>query len=306
MNLPDQKVTGTIFNIQRYSIHDGPGIRSVIFFKGCPLHCAWCENPESIKPEIQLGFYARQCINCGACEKACPKEAINISSRERIDWAKCNDCGECGKVCPSLALQIIGETLSVEEVVARVLRDKVFFNRSGGGTTISGGEPTLQYNFLYNLLSALKNEAVHTVLETNGVIPWMKLKSLIHLTDIFYFDLKAIDSELHRELTGVENGQILENVKKLVETGVRVVYRLPMIPSLNISSDSIKQMAQFLDGISAAEVHLLPYHSLGTGKLGGIHTTQHTLSIADMSLAEAEKLRPFFERPGRRVLVGGA
>ncbi len=304
--IPDEGIFGTIFNIQRYCIHDGPGIRTTVFLKGCPMHCAWCENPESIRAKAQLGFYAKQCIGCGECERICPRGAIKIAREERIDWTKCNDCGQCVETCPGLALQMIGETLSVGEVVTRVLRDKPFFDRSGGGVTISGGEPTLQYDFLRALLSALKKEGLHTVLETNGFLSWEKLEALLDLVRIFYFDLKAIDPVKHREFTGVANDLILDNADKLKKMGARVVYRLPLIPFLNATLDSIRQLGSFLDDIGAAEIHLLPYHSLGTGKIGSIHTSQQALSIPDMKAEEAEALKSLLERPGRKIIVGGA
>ena len=303
--IPNEQITGTIFNVQRYCIHDGPGIRTTVFLKGCPMHCAWCENPESIQAKAQLGFYARQCIGCGECEKICPKEAIKIGRDERIDWLKCDNCGQCVKTCPGLALQMIGETLSVGEVVASVLRDKPFFVRSGGGATISGGEPTFQYDFLRALLSALKKEGIHTVLETNGFLPWEKLKPLIDLVHIFYFDLKAIDPVRHLELTGVPNDLNPRQRRKADENRSPGGLSFASYSIVECDPDSIRQMASFLDDIDAAEIHLLPYHSLGTGKIGSIHTSQQALSIQDMKHEEAEGLKSLFEKPGRKILVGG-
>jgi len=305
MNSPQKQLTGIIFNIQRYCLHDGPGIRTTVFFKGCPMHCAWCENPESIQAQAQLGFYSRLCIGCGNCQKICPSEAVDLVKDQRIDWAKCNNCGACVKTCPASALQMIGEVLSVEEVLKRVLRDRKFFDRSGGGLTISGGESTLQYDYLIALLAAFKNEGVHVVLETNGLLPWRKFEPLTHLVSIFYFDLKGMDPVLHQKHTGVSNEQILENARKLVAEQSNIVFRLPLIPTMNTTPVAIKQLAMFLDELEAIEIHLLPYHRLGTDKLGGIYTKQRLLSIPAMHVDEANKLKEIFEKPGRKVLIGG-
>jgi len=294
-----------IFNIQRYCLHDGPGIRTAVFFKGCPMHCAWCENPESIQAQAQIGFYSRLCIGCGNCQKICPNEAVVLGKDQRIDWGRCNNCGACVKTCPASALQMIGEVLSVKEVLKRVLRDRKFFDRSGGGITISGGEPTLQYDYLIALLAALKNEGVHVVLETNGLLPWRKFEPLTNLVSIFYFDLKGMDLVLHQKHTGVSNEQILENARKLVAEQLNIVFRLPLIPTMNATPVAIKQLAVFLDEMEATEIHLLPYHRLGADKLEGIYTKQRLLSIPEMHVDEANKLKEIFEKPGRKVLIGG-
>ncbi|KKM10351.1 hypothetical protein SY88_14220 [Clostridiales bacterium PH28_bin88] len=299
-------ITGKVFNIQRYAVHDGPGIRTIVFLKGCPMRCDWCENPESIEPRRQLAFYSPKCIGCGDCQPACPRGAIDLTRAERIDRVRCDNCGQCARVCPVAALKLIGEDLTVEDVLAQVLRDRKFYERSGGGVTISGGEPTLQYDFLYALLQACKDEGLHTVLETNGLVAWEKLEQLTPLVDIFYLDLKSIDPALHKQHTGVSNDLILSNARKLMAKKQAVVFRLPLIPGINTTTAQLELMADFLNEIKAKEVHLLPYHKLGENKLASIHSGLHPLPVPEMSRGEAEELQKLFHAPGRRVIVGGA
>lgn len=301
-----EAIRGVVFDIQRYSLHDGPGIRTTVFLKGCPMRCAWCENPESIQANPQLAFYHNRCAGCGTCQPACPFQAIDLAKPERIDWERCNNCGRCAEACPSGALQLIGRYMTVEEVVQQVRRDRLFYEQSGGGVTVSGGEPTRQYDFLAALLQAFKGEGLHTVLETNGLLAWKKLQALTRWVDLIYLDLKGIDPTLHRQQTGVDNRLILSNARRLMAAGQDVVFRLPLIPGLNSAPHQLDLLTRFLDDIGAREVHLLPYHKSGEDKLRNIHTSQRGLPIPAMTHAEAERLKALFERSGRKVMIGGA
>ncbi len=297
---------GTIFNIQNYCLSDGPGIRTVIFFKGCPLRCLWCENPESIYPLPQISFHASRCISCRKCQQACPLNVIDLKSTHRIDWAVCDNCGKCSEVCMSEALEMIGRKMTVEEIMAEIRKESLFYSRSGGGVTISGGEPTLQYDFLVNLLEALKNESYHIVLETSGTLQWNKLELLAGYVDIFYFDIKGIDPVLHKTNTGVDNGIILSNGYKLSEKKCNVVFRIPVIPGINYKPDQISLLDQFLTKASAKEIHLLPYHSFGEDKLNSIYTCQVQIGIPSLKSEYLESLKNTLEHSNRTILISGA
>lgn len=297
---------GTIFNIQNYCITDGPGIRTVIFFKGCPLRCLWCENPESIYPLPQISFHASKCISCKKCQQACPLKAIDLRSTHRIDWAVCDNCGKCAEVCMSEALEMVGRKMTVEEIMVEIRKESSFYSRSGGGVTISGGEPTLQYDFLVNLLEVLKNENYHIVLETSGILQWNKLKLLARYVDIFYFDIKGIDPVLHKTNTGIDNGIILSNACKLSEKKSHVVFRIPIIPGINYMPDQISLLYQFLTKAAAQEIHLLPYHRFGEDKLKSINTHQAQTGIPSMRPENLESLKNALEHSNRTVIISGA
>lgn len=298
-------MTGTILNIQSYSITDGPGIRTVVFFKGCPLQCLWCANPESINPNPQLSFHHSKCIFCQKCQYICTKEAIQFYPTHHIDWSKCDNCGRCTDVCMSEALEMVGKKMTIEEIIDTVKRENALYRRSRGGVTISGGEATLQYDFLVDLLIALKNEDIHVVLETSGFLPWNKLEPMAKLVDIFYIDIKGIDSELHKKNTGVDNELILTNVHKLMEMGCQVVLRIPIIPGLNDSKEQIGLLDEYLLPFGKSKIHLLPYHRFGEDKLNSIHTQQISLGIPTMKDTELEKIKIMLERIDRSISIGG-
>lgn len=297
---------GTIFNIQNYCISDGPGIRTVIFFKGCPLRCLWCENPESIYPLPQISFHESKCISCKKCQQACPLNVIDFESEYRIDWAVCDNCGKCAEVCTSEALEMIGRKMTVEEIMVEIRKESSFYSRSDGGVTISGGEPTLQYDFLVNLLKALKNESYHIVLETSGILQWNKLELLTRYVDIFYFDIKGIDATLHKINTGVDNDLILSNAYKLLEKKCNVVFRIPIIPEINYKTHQISLLDQFLTKVAAKEIHLLPYHSFGEDKLKSIYTHQIQLGIPSTKPEHLENLSNALKHSDRKVIITGA
>jgi pyruvate formate lyase activating enzyme len=238
--------TGTVFNIQRYSIHDGPGIRTTVFLKGCPLNCWWCQNPESQLSGQEMVFWEDRCIGCGACSLNCPSGAIRMENKKPVtDKNKCNLCGECSRICPAQAREMIGKKLSVEEIIKEVEKDLVFYEESDGGVTFSGGEPLKQSEFL---------------------ISWGILNKISPKVDLFLYDLKLMDNERHKKYTGVSNELILENLKKLSSVHNNVLVRFPVIPGINDDYQNIKEIGKFLSSLKIAQVNILPYHYIGIDK----------------------------------------
>ncbi len=222
-----------IFDIQRFSIHDGPGIRTTIFFKGCPLRCKWCQNPESHKPEKEIAFYKERCTGCFACKEVCPNDAINESENNRIDYPRCNDCGICVPECPNNALRMVGMEWDAASLVDEIVKDKDFFVDSGGGITLSGGEPFMQIGFLKEFFPLVKNEQIHVNMETCGMFRWPEMEAILPYLDLIYFDLKMIDSEKHKKYTGRENRIIIENFVQMAKISPNLQPRMPVIPTIN-------------------------------------------------------------------------
>ncbi len=260
---------GRVFDIQRFSIHDGPGIRTTVFLKGCPLRCLWCHNPESIRPEPLLSFVADKCIDCGDCVDVCSSRAHLMDGQGRHVFLreKCVACGECVGACPSGALELAGRDVSSDEVLELVLRDRLFYEASGGGVTLSGGEPLLQIEFAEALLSGAKNAGVHTAVETAGHVNFARLARVAPYTDMFLYDVKETDDALHRKFTGVPNKHILDNLRQLHDTGAHVLVRLPVVPGLNDREEHFREVARVVKPLSGLlGVEVLPYHSLGIAK----------------------------------------
>lgn len=279
-------VSGLIFDIQRFSIHDGPGIRTTVFVKGCPLSCQWCHNPESRLGAHQLAFYRNKCIGCGRCFAACEQGAV-LQGEIRLDRTKCLICGACAEVCPGEALQIIGRTASVNDVLGVVMRDLPFYKTSGGGMTISGGEPMLQHEFSTSLLKAAREAGLHTAIETSGMTSWERLSEASQLVDMFLFDVKAVSPETHKRFCGVDNSTILQNARKLVELGAKVLFRTPIVPGCNDSDDDIAQLGKFILSLPGKQrLELMAYHRIGSGKyeaLGMDYLLPDVESPEDMS-----------------------
>jgi pyruvate formate lyase activating enzyme len=256
---------GLVLNIQRFSIHDGPGIRTIVFVKGCPLRCAWCHNPESQRPGPELVRWPQRCIHCGACVPACPHGA----AAEDANGPGCIACGECAAVCFSRARELVGRRQTVKELVAAVERDTAFYDESGGGVTVSGGEPLMQSEFVASLLSACRERDIHTVLDTCGHAPWAAVDRVRRYVNLFLIDLKLADAKRHRQVTGVSNRRILENLSRLSELGHSIVLRMPVIPGVNDDDANVRQTAALAAALPHLEhVELLPYHGLAAGKYG--------------------------------------
>ena len=279
---------GLIFDIQRFSVHDGPGIRTTVFLKGCNLRCLWCHNPESINPFPELQRYLYKCIGCGQCIKVCPNEATK--NRE-----KCLNCGRCTKECFSGARVLAGSYMSLEEVLEVVERDKGFYIETQGGVTFSGGEPLLQKDFLREILKSSKNHGINTAVDTAGNIPWESIEEILPYTDLFLYDLKVMDEIKHKEVTGVSNKIILSNLKELSNRTSEIIIRIPVIPGINNSLKNMQATYNFLKelkGIKAVE--LIPFHKLGEGKYESLGIEYPAKDFRLLEKGEIEKLGIIF------------
>lgn len=265
--------TGVVFDIQRCSLHDGPGIRTTVFVKGCQLNCLWCHNPESLSFKPQLSYNENQCVNCLTCVRACEFDAHLVDShgQHMMDFAKCVACGKCVEGCQGNALRVIGEEMEVDQVMKTVIRDRAFYERSGGGITVSGGEPMMQKEFTKELLEKAKQEGVHTCVETNLAVPQEWYEEILPLVDLFLCDYKATDPVLHEQLTGQRNEKILSNLDFLYQHGKAIVLRCPMIPGVNDNDDHLQAISELCHKYPDLQgVELMAYHNLGVAKSGHI------------------------------------
>lgn len=296
-----------IFNIQRFSVNDGPGIRTTVFLKGCPLHCRWCHNPESISPRKELMLRQDRCVRCGDCRTLCRNGAIGDVNGEFVTSREvCLQCGECVELCYSGARELVGEEMTVGEVMEEIERDRVFFNQSGGGVSFSGGEPLLQHEFLLALLQMCKEMGLHTVVDTTGFTTPVILDQVSRCVDLFLYDLKTLDDDKHRKYTGVSNRLIFENLRRLVHGGKEVVLRIPVIPGVNDEPDQVRKIGEFVASLfHIREIQLLPYHQTGIDKyhrLGVEYRMSHTRPPTEEEMnAIASDLRNHV----RSVSIGG-
>ena len=267
---------GRIFDIQRFSIHDGPGIRTTVFLKGCPLRCVWCHNPEGISPSPTISFLPEKCLGCGECVRVCPQGAHHLVASESngsaithvYDREHCITCGHCTEVCDTHTVEIVGRPISVQEVMKEVSQDKAFYNASGGGLTLSGGEPLAQIEFTIALLSAAKEQGIHCCLETAGFTSRERFKRILSLVDLFLYDFKDTDPDRHAEFTGQSNKLILQNLRFLHDAGAKIQLQCPIVPGFNDREDHFTGIAALSRSLpNLTGVQLLPYHPLGKSKL---------------------------------------
>ena len=279
-----------IFDIQRSSVHDGPGIRTTVFFKGCPLNCVWCHNPESKRRSPQLAFFKEKCVLCGKCALICENHILQ-EGEHYVDFDKCTACGKCTQACLAQALRVYGYEASAKEIMATVRKDKAYYDASGGGLTVSGGEPLMQFEECLELLKLAKSEGIHTCVETCGFIQREKLLEAAEWTDIFLFDCKQKDSKLHAELTGADNNLISENFEVLYASGADIILRCPVIPGKNDTEEHLEFIANARKKYPALRgVEILPYHDLGKGKAEAIGV-DYALTASTLSSAEKDTLK---------------
>lgn len=272
----DKKQELFVSQIQRFSLHDGPGIRTTIFLKGCNLRCKWCHNPESQLAQKQMMYYKDKCIGCGKCAEVCPHQL-----------KKCDFCGKCELYCPADARKVCGKEYSVDEVFSEIAKDKMFYENSGGGATFSGGECMLQIDFLYEILKKCKENGIHTAIDTAGNVPWEYFERVLPYADLFLYDVKAISDELHKQGTGVSNKLILENLLRL-SGKCDIIVRIPIIGGFNDDNAEVKKIAEFLKKIKCIKKELLPYHSMGEHKYDALGIEHKNYSVPDMK--EIKKL----------------
>ena len=288
------RMKGLVYEIQRYCVDDGPGIRTVVFFKGCPLRCPWCHNPESQDSRHEIGVYMNRCINCMKCYEACPGDAIIFDNGERIDRELCDRCGLCADVCLSRCLVKIGKYYKPDELLFEILKDLPFYKTSNGGVTFSGGEPIYQSEFLKEILALCKKRGIHTAIETSGYAPWEKFENIIEDADLFLYDLKIWDRRLHKKIIGGDNRSIKENFANLflrLKDKDRIIPRIPLIPNWTLTRSNLEGWAKFLTELDCKEVHLLPFHYMGESKKAVVG--RETASLKRRILRERPKLTAY-------------
>lgn len=301
-----------IFNVQKYSIYDGPGVRTLIFFKGCPLRCKWCSNPEGLERKYQVMYQEDLCIQCGSCIPVCPVQIHYFQGeseprhkvKRNID---CVGCRKCESVCPKRALSIVGSDKTISEVLAIIQQDTLFYLSSGGGVTLGGGEVTAQPEFATNLLTECKRLGIHTAIETSGYTKLEILLKMAPFIDLFLYDLKHIDSDRHYELTGVRNERILENLTELIRRGYQVKIRMPLVRGLNDSEETIRGTMEFLQGFKIYKnfqgIDLLPYHKLGINKYKQLDLTYAITEDLSYQAAELDRIEAIIKEYDLQVQI---
>jgi pyruvate formate lyase activating enzyme len=298
-----------VSNVQRFCVHDGPGIRTVVFLLGCPLSCRWCQNPEALASRPAVMFNPAKCAGCAACVQACAQQANRLDGEGRIrfDRARCLACGRCVASCYFRARELSARAFSVPALLEELLKDRVVFRNSGGGVTLSGGEPLVHAGFAAELLRGCQRREVHTAVETCGAVPWRSFEKVLPVTDLFLYDLKLIDPGKHERWTGMDNRAILRNASALAEAGKRVVVRVPLVPQVNDDEEEFGAIARFAAGLKGVdELHLLPFHQIGSSKYELVGRQYAMRDAPEESDERVARCRQIAEALGLRVSVGGS
>jgi pyruvate formate lyase activating enzyme len=292
--------TGLVFDVHRFSLYDGPGIRTTVFLKGCPLHCDWCHNPESQTYKPQLSFNPDKCINCFDCVDACPNEVHrNVNGKHEVIWDSCQTSGECVKACSYGALKLIGSEYNIREIINEVLKDKNYYEKTGGGLTISGGEPLAQFEFTKALLEEAKKEGIHTCIDTCGLVSEEKFKAILPYTDLFLFDYKVSDEQDHKQYTGSGNRLILSNLDFLIRNGASVILRCPLVPGINDNTNHLKTISELAEKYPRLKgVEIMPYHSMGRDKAGYIGKEYKFKNLPDASEEQKTEWTDYYKLAG--------
>lgn len=295
---------GLLFDIQKFSLHDGPGIRTTVFMKGCPLRCEWCCNPESQRSNSEIMTVDKECIQCGHCIQTCPKGAISVGDGLRsIDWEKCDYCLKCAEVCAFGGIVTTGRYYTCDALLKEIQKDQVFYKTSGGGVTFTGGEPLVQWEFLLTMLQRCKAQKIDTCLDTTGYAPWWILAKLIPYVDLVLYDLKHLDDDRHQERTGVSNRIIIENLIKLTESQ-RVWLRVPLIPGYNDSRGHVKRIGEFAENLGVEKISLMPYHCWGEQKYERLGRTYPSKDILVPTQDDMENIKTYLRDCGVEVSIG--
>jgi len=297
-----RSVAGTVFAIDQTATHDGPGLRLTVYFKGCPLHCVWCHSPESQRPQPEIVWYPTRCLHCGACIEACPEGLRTDEHFADFTREACRLCESCVDVCPGAACEVKGETMNAGQLVDQAVRQRAFFDASGGGVTLTGGEPTLQPELTLATCKLLREQSIHTAVETTGLTKWSILDELADVVDLFLYDLKHADDELHRRDTGVSNERILENLGKLCERGAEVLVRVPCIPGYNGRPEVIRDIAEAARRCGAKRISLLPYNPATPGKYAWLQREFPLAGLKTQSADEMAALADIAARAGLEVV----
>ena len=298
---------GIVTNIQRFSIHDGPGIRTTVFLKGCNLRCFWCHNPEDMNPQPEIQFFPERCIYCGACVEACPQAAhkVEVNGQHEFVRERCDACGDCIETCYAKGLVLVGAYKTVEELMVEVLQDQAFYRSSGGGVTLSGGEPLLQFDFSYAVLERCRREGIHTAIETAANFPWERVAGILPVTDLVMMDIKMMDSAKHRRATGAPNERILANAARLGRQPQPLIVRTPVIPGVNDTTSDIAAIAQFIAQLpNLVYYELLPYHPMAKSKYKSLDLPYKAEELVPPSKAKMGELAAVAQAQGVTVRGG--
>lgn len=300
--------TGLIFDIKKFAINDGPGIRLTVFFKGCNLECKWCHNPESMSPKVQKMYNAKKCIGAAKCIENCPNNALELTENGIVtNYDICNLCGKCAEVCPTKAFEMLGAAMPISTLMKKIDNEAIFFDKSGGGVTFSGGEPLMHSEYLLEALKACGKRMYHRVVDTTAFSKLEMVLEVAKHTELFLIDLKLIDSEKHKEFTGVGNEKILSNIVELAKTNCEIIFRIPLIKGVNTSENNILQTALFINSLDGnrSVVNLLPYHNIAENKHLKLGNSTNFMKFETPATIEIKEIISIFKKQGIIATIGG-